>query len=417
MTCSLNDSAQRRRLLRDVRDRLFTPAHPGAGARIGVEVEWIPWDTRRGRAMPILDDRDGPGSLSMIRDHGRTRHWDVAPGPHGVPCVKLPEGGRITFEPGGQIEYASPPMASVSDLTAHLEQVTQPLLRSARAHKMELIGRGIDPRTPSDQARLLLHGDRYVAMLRYLAGIGEAGPRMMLQTAALQVNVELGPEPALRWRVLNAAAPYLTAIFANSRVYDGRDSGYASFRARQWRLLDRRRTGVLGRDSDRAEEYLDFALNANWMFGPADRPAEAFAERLARGEASLDDWRRHLTTLFPEVRPRGFLEIRCIDALEPAWHPAPLVLIAGMLADSTSLRNAAAIVGAPDSQLLQDAARAGLADPRIGGPAARLFRTALTDAERAGAAGGVALETAWRYFETFTATGRSPGDEAVGAAA
>lgn len=417
MTCSLNDSPHRRRLLDDIRERLFTPAHPDTGPRTGVEVEWIPWDSRRDRVMPILDDDQGPGSLALIREHGRQRGWTVTPGPHGVPCVDLTGGGSISFEPGGQIEYASPPMGSVDVLCQRLIEVEAPLREAFRAGGGELLGRGIDPTTPLSCARLVLPGERYVAMHRYLSAIGDAGPRMMLQTAAVQVNVELGPHPDLRWRVLNAAAPYLTALFANSRVYEARDSGYASFRARQWRLLDRRRTGVLGRGGDPAEEYLDFALNAGWIFRPADRPAEPFVEWLLRGEATLVDWRRHLTTLFPEIRPRGFLEIRCIDSLEPEWYPAPLVLLAGMLADEASLQRAATIVGVPDSQLLQDAAKAGMRDPRISGPAAALFQAALSDAERTGVAGGATLEAARRYFDSYTAAGRTPGDEATGAAA
>ncbi|NIP81536.1 MAG: ergothioneine biosynthesis glutamate--cysteine ligase EgtA, partial [Gemmatimonadetes bacterium] len=213
-------------------------------------------------------------------------------------------GGRVTFEPGGQVEYASPPLDSLAALATHLQDAVPPLIAGARDAGLELLGCGIDPRTPLEDARLVLPGERYASMHRYLARIGDAGPRMMLQTAAAQVNVELGPHLALRWRVLNAAAPFLTAIFANSRVYQERDTGFASYRARQWRLLDRRRTGILGRGPDPAAEYLDFALNAAWMLAPPDRPAEPFAEWLLRGEVSLDDWRRHLTTLFPEVRPR-----------------------------------------------------------------------------------------------------------------
>lgn len=417
MTGSLHDSPDRRRLLEDLRKRLFTPARPGGGARTGAEVEWIPWDTDAGRTMPIADDAGGRGSLGFMTEYAAAQGWTVVPGRHGVPCVRLPDGGRMSFEPGGQIEYATPPLPTAGDLSAHLNAIVAPLRDAAMKQGIELLGRGIDPRTPLGRARLVLPGERYVGMHRYLARISDAGPRMMLQTAAIQVNVELGPNRALRWRVLNAAAPFLTAIFANSRVYDGRDSGYASFRARQWRLLDRRRTGLLGRGDDPAEEYLDFALNAGWIFGPADRPPEPFVEWLSRGEATLEDWHRHLTTLFPEVRPRGFLEVRCIDALEPEWLAAPLVLLAGILADDTALREAGEIVGIPDSQLLQDAARSGLTHLRLGGPGAELFRTALAHAERTAVADGPALDTARRYFETYTGRGRTPGDEGLGAAA
>ncbi len=416
MSCSLNDSPHRRRLLEDLRRQAFTPARPGPIPRMGMEAEWIPWDARLDRVAPVLDDPEGRGSLRILHEVGAPRGWTVSPGPHGVPCLTHPDGGRVTFEPGGQVEYASPPLDSLAALATHLQDAVPPLIAGARDAGLELLGCGIDPRTPLEDARLVLPGERYASMHRYLARIGDAGPRMMLQTAAAQVNVELGPHLALRWRVLNAAAPFLTAIFANSRVYQERDTGFASYRARQWRLLDRRRTGILGRGPDPAAEYLDFALNAAWMLAPPDRPAEPFAEWLLRGEVSLDDWRRHLTTLFPEVRPRGFLEIRSMDALDPAWFSAPLVLVAGILADRRSLHEAAEVVGAPDSTLLWHAARAGLADPRLGKPAADLFRVALAGAARTGQS-GEPLETARRYFETYTARGRTPGGEAVGTAA
>ena len=430
--CTIYGSPWRRRLLEDVRERLFTPATPAGGRRYGAEVELLVLDMETGRPVTIFGDEavvgeiDGgsvarPGSLAFLLAHGARMGWREEPGPHGVPAIQLPEGGTISYEPGGQIEYATPPRATVAELTADLDRVIPPLVAAAAEAGIRLVGQGIDPLNPLERARPVLPGERYTAMRRYLARIGDAGPRMMLQTAAIQVNVELaGPEGEdgdRRYRVLHAAAPYLTAMFASSRTYAGADSGYASFRARQWRLLDRRRTGVLGREADLAAEYTDFGLEAGWIFGPEDREPEPFAEWVVRGEATLEDWRKHLTTLFPEVRPRGFLEVRCIDALPPEWCSVPVSLVAGLLADSRSLTEAAEVVGGPDSMLLQDAARLGLSDPALSGGAAALFEIALRAGERTGVLEGRPLDVARAFFHTYTARGRAPGDEGVGAAA
>lgn len=421
-SCSLRGSPWRRRLVDDVRERLFSPAsdQPG-GARYGAEVELIPLHADTGAPVPIAADEGGPGTLAFLGSYGGARGWRVVPGPHGVPTLELPGGGRIAYEPGGQIEYATPPRATVAEVVEDLDGVLPPLVAAGGDAGIRLLGQGIDPVNPLDRARLLLPGERYAAMHRYLTRIGDAGPRMMLQTAAIQVNVELadaaGNDADLRWRVLNAATPHLTAMFANSPAYAGEKSGFASFRARQWRRLDRRRTGILGREPDPAAEYTDFGLEAGWIFGPGDREPEPFLEWVLRGEATVEDWRTHLTTLFPEVRPRGYLEIRCIDALPPEWCAAPIAVVAGILADGAALRDAAEIVGAPDSALLQDAARFGLADPRLARGAAELFTLALRAGERSGAVDGRALEVARAFYEAYTAGGRSPGDEAVGAAA
>jgi glutamate--cysteine ligase len=409
-----------------VRERLFTPAADRpAGARYGVEVELIALDAETGLPVPILDPAEAAGnqsgSLAFLRHRGNRLSWRAVPGPHGVPDLHLPGGGHVSYEPGGQIEYATPPHGTVAELVADLERVIPPLVEDAAEAGIRLVGLGIDPVNPLDRARLLLPGDRYVAMHRYLARIGDAGPRMMLQTAAIQVNVELadpaGRDADLRWRVLHAAAPFLTAIFANSAAYAGAASGYASFRARQWRLLDRRRTGLLGREADRAAEYTDFGLEAAWVFAPGDREPEPFAEWVVRGEATVDDWRRHVTTLFPEVRPRGYLEMRGIDALPPEWCAVPPAIVAGLLADGRSLREAAGIVGEPDSMLLHAAARVGLRDSRLAGPAAQLFDLAIGAGKRTGVLEGRALELARTYYDNYTRRGRTPGDEGVGAAA
>ena len=415
-SCTIYGSPWRRRLLEDVRERLFTPV---TGARYGVEAELLVLDAESGRPRSI-DGVDG-GSMAFLRSYGEALGWRVVRGPHGAPAIEIPAGGRLTYEPGGQLEYATPPRTRVGEVAADLERVLPPLVAAAEEAGIRLVGSGIDPLNVLERARAVLPGERYAALRRYLTRIGDAGPRMMLQTAAIQVNVELadpaGDDADLRYRVLNAAAPYLTAIFANSRIYAGVDSGFASFRARQWRLLDRRRTGLLGREADLVAEYTDFGLEAGWIFGPEEREPEPFAEWVVRGEATVDDWRKHLTTLFPEVRPKGYLEVRCIDALPPEWCSVPLSVVAGILADPASLREAAEVVGAPDSVLLQDAARLGLAEPRISRGAVDLFDVALRGGARTGVVQGRPLEVARAFFERYTARGRMPGSGGVDAAA
>ena len=431
-SCTVRGSPWHRRLLRDVAERLFSaPAGRPPGARYGAEVELLVLDAESGLPLTIFGEEGGGageggeggrgGSLAFLQAYGAPLGWRTVPGPHGAPAIHLPGGGTITYEPGGQIEYATTPRGSIAELTAELEGVIPPLVAAAADAGIRLLGRGIDPVNPLERARAVLPGERYTAMRRYLARIGEAGPRMMLQTAAIQVNVELadpeGRDAEARWRVLNAAAPYLTAIFANSSVHAGEETGFASFRARQWRLLDRRRTGLLGREADAVAEYTDFGLEAGWIFGPADREAEPFVEWVVRGEATVEDWRKHLTTLFPEIRPRGFLEVRSIDALPPEWCAVPAILTAGLCADGRGLAEAGEVVGGPDSVLLQDAARLGLAEPRLARGAAALFEIALRAGERTGVLDAHALDLAGAFFSAYTARGRMPCSGGVDAAA
>lgn len=415
MSCSLVDRRSREILAGDLRARAFAGS---PGDRCGAKVELVPLDTAARRIRPLHSSELGPGVAEVVRRHGAARGWREERHEYGGPRFRVPGGGFIAFEPGGQMEYAAPPHPTPSSLLADIRTVIEPLVDAAREAGLELAGVGIDPWTPLEQTSLQLHGDRYSTMHTYLSQRGPAGARMMLQTAAVQINLDCGPAGDLRWRTLNAIAPLLTAIFANAPIYASAPTGYASYRARQWRELDPARTGVL--DGDAVEAYLEFALAAPYIFrrgpGGAWRSFDAW---LLRGEVSMDAWKRHLTTLFPEVRPRGHLEVRSIDAQPPDRLAAPMVLLAGLTANAEAMGAALEIAGPPDARLLHLAARHGLAHEDLAGRARELFRLGLDAAEARGAdvVASADLDAARDFYERYTRNGRAPADDALRAAA
>jgi glutamate--cysteine ligase len=325
----------------------------------------------------------------------------------------LPDGGYVSFEPGGQIELSAAPAPSPSALLRSLRATVPAMRASAREQGIELLSLGIDPVNGVEDTELLLPGERYRTLTAFLEALGTGGVRMMRQTAAFQPSVDWGPDPLARWRLLNAAAPFLTAIFAHSPVYRGVDSGWRSFRARVWRELDGGRTGVFACD-DPVGEYLRFALDAPAILrGGEEGPWLPFRDWR---DATPDDWRAHLTTLFPEVRPKCFAEVRCIDAVDPEWFAAPVLLLAGVCDHAPSFEAARDLLGAPDASLLVPAARLGLRDPRIASVARDLFEIGLAGAAALGPqqVSAADLEEARAFYERFTRRGRSPADEVDG---
>jgi glutamate--cysteine ligase len=384
--------------------------------RVGAEVELIPVEAATGRRCPLETDAV-PGTLPFLRRFGARQGWRETCTAKGTPCFELPAGGTLTFEPGGQLEYSSPPCRSPSALLALLRSVVLPLRAAAGNDGIELMAVGIDPLNPVDQAPLLLRTKRYARMAEYLGRIGPAGARMMRQTAAFQVSLDLDDEPWLRWSVLNAAAPYITAIFANSPVYDGSATGCRSTRAQVWRGLDPARTGLPWDGRAPVSAYLDFALRAPAILLPQlhgeHRP---FGEWLRHARPTMEEWRDHLSTLFPEVRPRGHLELRSCDAVGPQWYAAPVALAVGITYDPWALRAAADLLGRPDLGLLDRAGRLGLGDPAIRRAAADLADIAVAGCQALGPAyfHPSDLEQARCFFDQYTRRGRSPADDLVG---
>jgi glutamate--cysteine ligase len=387
---------------------------------LGAEVEFIPVDASTRRVVPI-ESPDARSSLPVVREVARRAGWrEERSAKSGLPEIVTCTGGRITYEPGGQVEYASAPSTSLSALVADLQSVTGQLRDGLEDSGIDSVFAGIDPVNRIESVPLRVYAERYRRMDSHFASIGPHGARMMRQTASIQVSVDLGATPLARWDLLNAVAPFLAAMFANAPQYGGEPTGEASVRRLAWNNLDPSRTGLPWNARCPVEAYASFAMGAGCIVGPvADAPFPSFATLVARNEADEALWAHHLTTLFPEVRPRGYFEVRSIDALEPEWYAAPLVMVAGLSLDAATAQAARELAGDPDASLLETAGRLAMADSRLADVSAELARLALRGCESLGPSfvAPADLDRARAFFEVYTWAGRSPADaRPVGAA-
>ncbi|WP_448626039.1 ergothioneine biosynthesis glutamate--cysteine ligase EgtA [Geodermatophilus sp. URMC 64] len=287
----------------------------------------------------------------------------------------LPGGSRVTLEPGGQVELSGPPLADVAAAVAALRADRRVLAAALAEDGLGVALLGTDPLRPPARVH---PGPRYAAMEQHFTAVGcrTAGLAMMTSTASLQLNLDAGPESGWRERVALAhrLGPVLIAVSACSPLLSGRRTGRRSSRQHVWGELDQARCGPLLGRGDPAGEWAAYALSAPVMLvrdgdGGARpvRTRTAFADWLT-GEADLgrrpttEDLDYHLTTLFPPVRPRGFLEIRYLDAAPEPWWPA-LAAVTATLLDDPVAADLAAAAGEPAAGAWDRAARDGLADP------------------------------------------------------
>ena len=387
-------------LLDDVRQRLFAPIASAHPRTIGLELELIPiHKSTRTRALATADK--GASTAEVLSRLGRSDKWREESSGGDPPSWNTQHGARISFEPGGQIEISTAPQPTASGVI----DATQSLVTMIRAAMsdvgIDLLARGVDPYNDIDTVPLQLHRDRYTGMTRYFDSIGPSGVRMMRQTAALQINLERGEDPRPRWRLLNSLAPIVVALFANSRQYAGKRTDWASYRAQLWRTLDPSRTGIVYDEPEQAERYLRFALDANAMrSGAGGAGYRAFREWMTEPTVNREEWLFHLSTLFPEVRPKEFFELRSADTIELDSLAAPVVFVTGLVYDDESAQRAIELLGVPSEKLLERAGRLGLADPEIRRIASRLVVIALEGGRRLGGdyLRRAHLESAYKYF-------------------
>lgn len=330
---------------------VFAKADGRAGDRVGVEVEFFPLLSaflHTADAQPEREESDRfiglyPWLRSLARRHG----WSEASTESTAALAfDVPGEGRVTLEPGGQIEYSSPPLGSAAEALDDVEQFERVLTEEGESVGLILASEGFNRWLGTAEPKLVVEKPRYRIMDRHFERIGPFGRQMMRRTCATQINLDFGSSEKAerRWRAANMIAPALNALFANSPgTLDG--VHYPSYRYEIWRRTDPCRAGsVIGMDGDPAEAYLRFAFDAPVMFvrggdGRFLAPARPMTFRQwmngegewSHGLPDMEDWAIHLTTLFPHVRPRGFMEIRSIDALPAPQRRAAVILTTELL--------------------------------------------------------------------------------------
>lgn len=332
----------------------------------------------------------------------------------------LPGHSRVTVEPGGQLELSTPPQAGPETAIDRLRLDAAALRSHLHSASLGLAHIGTDP---ARLAQRVNPGGRYSAMESYFASTGNeaAGTAMMCSTASLQVNLEAGPVEAWSSRVklAHALGPVLVAVSASSPLLAGNFSGWRSTRQRVWGELDQARCGPLLAGDNPGEEWAAYTLCAPVMLvrDPATGATEPMRDSVpfsswVTGEAQLGgrlptvaDLDYHLTTLFPPVRLRGYIEIRYLDAVPAQWWPALAAITVALLDDPAAADVAAAATERVAGQWTI-AARDGLSDPLIAAAARSCLEAAVDVVPKS------VKPDVERYAELVYA-GRTPGDEVL----
>jgi ergothioneine biosynthesis glutamate--cysteine ligase EgtA len=392
----------------------------GPPERTGVELEWL------------VQDRSDPHELIPVD------RLDAALAPVEAPGA-LPRGGRLTREPGGQVELSSPPAPTLAECVESTAADLAVLRRAVESAGLVLVGRGLDPyREPP---RVLDH-PRYRAMEGFFDREGPWGRTMMRRTASLQVNLDCGDDSdgvsghRYRWELVHRLGPVLVAAFANSPLSGGRPTGWVSSRQANWSLMDPGRTRQPGHHPDPGTSWARYALDARVLCVPGDEKGDWSAPpgltfrgwlRGSPGAAGLRaptaaDLEYHLSTLFPPVRPRGWLELRMIDAQDGDDWIVPTALTAALLDDPVAAEAARTATEplcrggepVPADDIWRRAARLGPADPDLAKAVRACFAAADSALARSGAPPALTKALA-DFAERYPERGRCPADDLLDA--
>ena len=301
---------------------------PKSQFRVGTEHEKIPFFVS-GRTPVPYDGRRGIRAL--LEGMQMLLGWEpILEGKTIIGLADVTGGGAISLEPGGQFELSGAPVETIhrtcNELNSHLAQLRQ----VAEPLGIGFLGIGMSPLWTREQTPVMPKG-RYKIMSNYMPKVGSLGLDMMFRTCTVQANLDFSSEPDMvkKLRVSLALQPIATALFANSPFTEGKPNGYLSFRSHIWEDTDNARSGMLPFAFEAGmgyERYVDYALDVPMYFVKRgseyiDVAGSSFRDLLAGkhpalpGErASISDWANHLSTIFPEVRLKRYLEMRGADA-------------------------------------------------------------------------------------------------------
>jgi glutamate--cysteine ligase len=324
---------------------------PKADFRIGTEHEKFAFTVEGHRPVPY----EGPrGIRALLEGMQMLLGWEpITDGPNIIGLSDVTGGGAISLEPGGQFELSGAPVETVhqtfSELMAHLAQLRE----VARPLGIGFLGLGMSPTwTRAETPRM--PKSRYRIMTDYMPKVGRLGLDMMYRTCTVQTNLDFSSEADMvkKLRVGLALQPVATALFANSPFTEGRPNGFLSFRSEIWRDTDPDRSGMLPWAFEPGmgfERWVDYALDVPMYFVKrgdtyVDVAGSSFRDLLSGRHAALpgeratiSDWANHVSTIFPEVRLKRFLEMRGADGGPWRRLPALPAFWVGLLYDDACL--------------------------------------------------------------------------------
>src|SRR6201987_2540452 len=323
---------------------------PPSNFRIGTEHEKTPFTLHGHHPVPYAGAR---GIGALLEGMQLLLGWEpIMEKGNIIGLYDVTGGGAISLEPGGQFELSGAPLETVhqtqSEVMAHLAQVRE----VATPLGIGFLGLGLTPSWSRAQIPVMPKG-RYKIMTNYMPKVGQYGLDMMYRTCTVQTNLDFSSEADMvkKLRVSVALQPVATALFANSPFTECKPNGFLSFRSEIWRDTDNARAGMLPWAFENGmgfERWVDYALDVPMYFvkrGDAyiDVAGCSFRDLMAGtlaalpGErATLSDWANHLTTIFPEVRLKRYLEMRGADAGPKTFLTASPALCVGLFYDGTA---------------------------------------------------------------------------------
>jgi len=339
--------------------------------RIGTEHEKFPFLTDTLAPVPY----DGPRSIRALLEGLRDRFgWTGVYEGDKIIALTDPDGlGNISLEPGGQFELSGAPLRTIHDTCEEVHEHLTEVREVGDRLGIGFLGLGASPLWSRAETPVMPKG-RYGIMAPYMDKVGKLGRDMMFRTCTVQVNLDFASEADMvkKLRVSLALQPVATALFANSPFLEGKPNGFLSYRSEVWRDTDNARAGMLPfvfDDGFGFERYAEYALDVPMYFVIRDgkfinTAGESFRKFLAGklpqlpGEKPvMKDWSDHLTTIFPEVRLKKYLEMRGCDSGPWRRLCAMPALFVGLLYDQSSLDAGWDLVKgwtAPERQQLRD---------------------------------------------------------------
>ena len=309
-------------------DELSSGSKPRDDWRIGTEHEKFPFLTDTLQPVPY----DGPRSIKALLEGMRDRFdWEGVYEGGNIIALADPKGlGNVSLEPGGQFELSGAPLKTVHDTCEEVHEHLTQVREIGDRLGIGFLGLGASPVWTRAETPVMPKG-RYGIMAPYMDKVGTYGRDMMFRTCTVQVNLDFSSEADMvrKLRVSLALQPIATALFANSPFLEGKPNGYLSFRSEVWRDTDNARAGMLPfafEDGMGFERYVDYALDVPMYFvmrdgkyiNTAGESFRAFLDgklpQLPGEKPVAKDWADHLTTIFPEVRLKKYLEMRGADS-------------------------------------------------------------------------------------------------------